>query len=93
MARQVIITSSGRILSASDHGTIWQVLYEIDGDGLGVVNFDHRPFAHFYEGATGRSFFADYAFGQGRAYVSEQLKGRRIRVEGESFNEVVHLED
>ncbi|MDA2912532.1 hypothetical protein MYX77_00980 [Acidobacteriia bacterium AH_259_A11_L15] len=89
----MISTSRGKILSAIDHGTIWQLLYQIDGDGLGVVNFDHRPFAHFYEGATDRDFFKDYAFGRGCEYISQRLKGRRISVEGDRFNEVVRLED
>ena len=87
------MSPAGSIISARDHGTIWRLLYEIDGDGLGVVNFDHRPFANFYEGATGRDFFRDYAFAAGREYISKQLKDRRIRVEGEPFNEVVRLED
>lgn len=84
---------SGKILSARDCGTIWQLLYEVDGDGLGVVNFDHRPFGHFYKGATGRDFYRDYKFGAGREYISKQLRDRRISVEGEPFNEVVRLED
>jgi hypothetical protein len=84
---------SGKILSARDCGTIWRLLYAIDGGGLGVVNFDHRPFAHFYEGATGRSFLKDYRFGAGREYISKQLKDRRIHVEGEPFNEAVRLEE
>lgn len=84
---------SGKILSAIDQGTIWQLHYQIDGNGLGVVNFDHRPFARFYEGATGGDFFKDYAFGQGRGYVSQQLKGLRISVEGDPFSQVVRLED
>ena len=84
---------SGKVLSVQDHGTIWHLLYEIDGDGLGVVNFDHRPFANFYEGATRRSFLKDYRFGAGREYISMQLRDRRIRVEGEPFNEVVRLEE
>lgn len=84
---------SGKILSAQDHGTIWQLLYQVDGDGSDSVYFDHRPFSHFYEGATGRSFSQDYKFGAGREYVSNQLKGLRIRGEGEPFNEMVSLDD
>lgn len=83
----------GKILSARDCGTVWQLFYQIDDNGLGVVNFDNRPFSHFYEGATGRDFFKDYAFGRGREYVSQQLKDLRIIVEGEPFSQVVRLED
>lgn len=81
--------SKGKILAAMDHGSIWQLLYETDGNGLGVVTFDHRPFAEFYEGATGGSFFEDYAFGRGRDYVSRQLKDLRIEYDGDQ----VRLED
>lgn len=59
--------------------------------GLGTVCFDHRPFAHFYEGTTGRDFFRDYNFGRGRDYISGQLRGLRISVEGEQFSQVVKL--
>lgn len=83
--------TSGRILKVIDHGTIWQLLYQIDDDGLGAVYFDHRPFAHFYEGATGRSFFHDYRFGEGREYVSQKLRDKRISVEGNGGGEVVRL--
>jgi hypothetical protein len=89
----VICTPHGKILSAVDHGTMWNLIYEMDGGGLGMVHFDHRPFAHFYEAVTGKDFFKDYAFGQGREYVSKQLRDKRISVEGEPFNEVVRLED
>ena len=67
--------------------------YKIDGNGLDVVNFDHRPFADFYEGATGRSFYHDYEFGRGRQYISKQLQGRRISVEDGPFNETVQIDD
>lgn len=83
----------GTILRAWDLGTIWNLFYKIDGDGLDIVTFHHRPFAHFYEGATGADFFKDYVFGAGREYVSERLKGLRISVEGEPFSQVVRLED
>lgn len=83
----------GNIEFARDHGTMWQIVYKIDGNGLDSVYFDHRPFGHFYEGATGGSFYEDYRFGAGREYVSKQLKGRRISVEGEPFQETVELED
>jgi len=89
----VISVPKGKILSARDCGTIWQLYYEIDGNGLGVVNFDHRPFAHFYEGVTGQDFFRDYRFGAGREYISQQLKDLRIVVEGEPFNQTVRPED
>ncbi|MCI0724480.1 MAG: hypothetical protein L0338_36780 [Acidobacteria bacterium] len=84
---------SGKVLAVRDCGSIWQLFYELDGNGLGVVNFDHRPFAHFYEGVTGRDFFRDYAFGAGRDYVSQQLKDLRIVVEGEPFSQTVKLEE
>jgi len=88
-----MITPTGTILSAVDHGTVWQLFYEMDGNGLGAVNWDWRNFAHFYESVSGRSFFEDYQFGAGRDYISKQLKDRRISVEGEPFEEVVRLED
>ncbi|MBI4446883.1 MAG: hypothetical protein HY645_13380 [Acidobacteria bacterium] len=84
--------AKGQIVSALDHGTMWQLFYETD-QGVATVCFDHRQFAHFYEGATGDSFYQDYRFGEGRGYVSKRLKGLAIRVEGEPFNEVVYLED
>ncbi|MGH7771434.1 MAG: hypothetical protein ACREQA_04285 [Candidatus Binatia bacterium] len=89
----MICIPKGKILSARDCGTIWQLFYQVDKNGLSVVNFDHRPFAHFYEGVTGRDFFKDYRFGAGRQYVSDQLKDLRIVVEGDSFNQTVKLED
>src|SRR5437016_4680544 len=60
-----------------------------DGNGIDTVIFDHRPFAEFYEGVTGSSFLEDYEFGRGRDYVSGQLKGLRVAVDGEPFNETV----
>ena len=82
----------GKILSAQDHGTIWEVAYR-DRDGrVGSVYFDHRPFACFYEGATGRSFFADYRFGGGGELISNGIRGLRIRVEGEFPEQAVELE-
>lgn len=74
----------GKILTAVDHGTIWQLWYEKDGNGVDTINFDHRPFAHFYEGATSRSFYKDYRFGAGREYVSKQLEGLRIEYDGDT---------
>lgn len=93
MEGPVIDTPCGKILMAADYGTVWQLFYKIDGDGLGLATFDHKPFAHFYEGVTGHSFYEDYNFGAGPEYVSQQLKGKRISVEGEQFNETVRLED
>jgi hypothetical protein len=84
---------SGEILSVEDHGTVWQLVYQIEGNVIDSIYFDHRPFSHFYEGATGRSFFHDYNFGVGREYVSNQLKGRRICVEGEFPEQTVSLDD
>jgi len=70
----------GKILFTEDHGTIWRLWYEIDGNGIQVVSFDHRPFAQFYEGVTGRSFYKDYNFGQGRDSITKRLKDTRISV-------------
>ncbi len=85
---------SGEITSADDHGSIWQLWYKDDADGVNrYVHFDHRMFAGFYEGVTGNSFFADYNFGVGHQYVSDQLKGRHVRVEGDPFQEVVYVDD
>lgn len=89
----MICIPNGRILSVRDCGTIWQLYYQVDNNGLGVVNFDHRPFSHFYEGVTGRNFFEDYAFGRGRQYVSSRLVGRRVSVDGEPFNQMVRIAD
>jgi len=89
----VIPTPRGKILKAFDYGTVWQIFYKIDENGLGTVEFDHRPFAAFYEGTTGRPFYKDYKFGAGREFVSKQLEGRRISVEGEPFEQTVRLED
>jgi hypothetical protein len=75
--------SSGKIISAQDRGTVWLLYYRVDGNGIENVAFDHRPFAHFYKGLTGESFFHGYQFGAGREYVSKRLEGHRIRVEGE----------
>lgn len=83
----------GTIIGANDHGSIWRLVYKQDCDVLGVVVFDHRCFATFYEGVTGSSFYQDYRFGSGRDYVSEQLSGRRVAIEGEPFNETVRVED
>jgi hypothetical protein len=84
---------SGKILRAADYGTVWQLFYLIDGNGMGTVSFDHRPFARFYEGATGSSFFEDYRFGAGRAYVSTRLKDVRVVVEGTEFvDQTIRLE-
>ena len=83
----------GEILRAQDHGTVWEVVYR---DGRGRANsvyFDHRCFAQFYEGVVGGSFYEDYQFGRGARYVSDQLAGLRIVVDGEPFNQVVRLEE
>lgn len=88
----MIDTSRGKILMAADYGSVWQIFYKVDGGLLGLVTFDHRPFASFYEGATHRSFYEDYKFGSGRQFISDRLKGLRISVEGEQFSEVVSLE-
>ena len=81
---------AGEIAAVRDEGSIWQVFYNIDDDGLGVVNFDWRMFAQMYESETGRSFGKDY---ESKSAIQEYFKGRRIRVEGEPFNQTVSLED
>ena len=83
----------GTILTIRDEGSIFQMMYHIDGDGIDAINWDHRMFANFYEGATGRSFARDYGFGAGREYVSRQLVGKRIVVRGEPFSQTVSVED
>ncbi len=85
--------ATGVVLEAEDHGTMWSLTYSKDGNGLETVYFAHRPFGDFYEGATGRSFFEDYAFGAGREYVSRKLRGRRVRVDGEFPEQTVMLDD
>lgn len=75
----------GKTVSAIDHGTLWEVIYETEEDGIGNVYFDQRPFASFYHGVTGRDFMRDYAFGHGCGNVSRQLSGLRISVEGDDF--------
>lgn len=83
----------GEISFARDCGTIWQLVYEREDQVVAVVNFDHRMFADFYEGVTGRSFYHDYRFGHGRDFVSRQLKGVRIAVGGAPFEEIVRVEE
>ncbi|MBI4166999.1 MAG: hypothetical protein HY508_14835 [Acidobacteria bacterium] len=83
---------SGKGISSRDCGTMWQLLYEIDGDGIGVVNFDHRPFTDFYEDATG-AFDDDNKTGGGSEYIWEQLNDLRIREKGGTFRKVVGLRD
>ena len=72
--------------------TTWQLLYEIDGEQLGIVEFDQRPLARFYERATGRDLNHDYAGGQGLRDVSMHLTGLRISVTGERPTQYVRLE-
>ena len=82
-----------KILRADDHGTIWILRYQIEGNGDGSVYFDQRSFGHFYEGATQRSFFEDYSFGAGREDISNRLKDIKIQVEGEFPEPTVRLLD
>jgi hypothetical protein len=86
------MSPSGWITAIEDYGSVWCLVYRRDDDGPDSVYFDHRPFACFYEGATGRSFFEDYRFGAGRELISKELKGLRIRVEKEFPEQVVELE-
>jgi hypothetical protein len=89
----VDLVLKGKIISAQDQGTIWQLFYRRYRDGIGIVTFDHRPFADFYQAATGRDFFRDYAMGAGRDYISKRLRGLRIRVNGEPYQETICLEE
>ncbi len=84
---------SGEITYAQDLGTIWILGYKIDGGGEDFIHFDHGCFADLYEGATCRSFYEDYKFGAGRQYISDALRGLRIRIHGEDWERVVSLED
>lgn len=84
---------AGEVTAVRDEGTIWQMFYKIDDNGLGVVNFDWRMLAQMYESESGRSFGEDYEFGDGVAIIQEYFIGRRIRVEGDAFDETVFLED
>ena len=83
----------GTVIGADDQGAIWRLIYKQDGNGVGAVVFDHRPFANFYEGVTGSNFFDDYNFGRGRNYVANQLKGLRVAIDGGPFNETVRVEE
>lgn len=83
----------GEIVAVRDEGTIWQVFYKIDDDGLGVVNFDWRMFAGMYESESGRSFTEDYASERGAAIIQKYFMGRRIRAEGEAFDEKVFFDN
>ena len=82
----------GLITAAEDYGSAWCLVYKRDDGGSDSVYFDHRPFACFYEGATGRSFFEDYRFGAGRELVSKELRGLCIGVEGDFPEQAVELE-
>lgn len=81
---------AGEIVAVRDEGSIWQIVYKSDDDGLGVVNFDWRMFAQMYESESGRSFANDY---QSKGAIQDCLRGRRIRIEGETFEQTVTLED
>lgn len=82
---------TGKIIAAQDHGTIWTLAYRTENGRRDCLIFDHRPFAEFYEGVTERNFFKDYAFGRGREFISRQLKGIRICVQGKDYEQVVCL--
>lgn len=84
---------AGEVTAVRDEGTIWQMFYKINDNGLGVVNFDWRMLAQMYESESGRSFGEDYEFGDGVAIIQEYFIGRRIRVEGDAFDETVFFED
>ena len=83
---------AGEIIEVRDEGTIWQIVYKIHDNGLGVVNFDWRRLAEMYESETCRSFVKDYEFGDAVAAIQEYFIGRKIRIEGEAFDETVFLE-
>ena len=76
-----------------DHGTIWQLVYETEDRQRASLYFDHRPFAQFYQAATGHSLYADYQFGAGRAEVYERLRGMSVWVEGEGWEASILPDD
>ena len=84
---------AGEIIGVRDEGTVWQIAYKIDDNGVGVVNCDWRSLAQMYETESGRSFANDYRFGDGVAVIRDCFMGRLIRVEGEPFAEEVSFED
>ena len=47
---------AGEIIDVRDEGAVWQIVYKIADDGLGVVNFDWRMLARMYEAECGGSF-------------------------------------
>lgn len=84
---------NAKIIGAKEHGTMWQLLYEVEGGGIDSTYFDHRPFAEFYEAATGRSFFKDSGYGHGRRFISGKLQDICIRVHGDNYEQMVCLAD
>jgi hypothetical protein len=83
------MASAGEIVTVRDEGTIWQIFYRTESNGVGVVNFDWRMFAQMYESETGRSFTEDY---QSRGTIQRHLTGLSIRVAGEPFDQTVTFE-
>ncbi len=83
----------GKILSVEDGGSVWQIFYQPEEGGIDHVIFDWRMFSNFYEGVSGRSFYHDYRFGDGRDVIKDYFKGKTLIVDGEGFEETVSLED
>lgn len=73
---------NGTVVGTVHLGRTWQLLYDIDGKGLGIVDFDQGPFAAFYQMATGREFRADYTGRRDDHHISNCLKGVRVSVKG-----------
>jgi hypothetical protein len=88
-----LISPSGDILYVEDHGTIWNLVYRRDDDGPETVHFDWRRFSWLYDTVTGRSFFEDYTFSAEAGFMSDRLKGRRICVHGDEWNQRVIIDD
>ena len=82
----------GTVVGTIHLGRTWQLLYDIDGNGLGIVDFDQGPFAAFYQMATGREFRADYTGRRDERHISNCLKGVRVSVKGERPTLVVRAE-
>jgi len=83
--------TTGTIVGTIRLGTTWQLLYDIDGNGLGIVNFDRGPFAAFYRDAAGRDLCADHACRDDDRRISQYLKGVRVSVKGERPTQVVRV--
>jgi hypothetical protein len=82
----------GKILSVEDYGSVWTLYYETPKGKIGQINFDWRMLANFYEGTSGRDFYNDYNFGQGRKSISDYFIGKTISIGDKDGSEYVRLE-